>query len=221
MDRRTVVARLRELADPGRAAGTQRYFKDAPPNDRFLGVSVPDLRELAREFASLPFGELAKMLDSRDHEERMLALLILVRRYRKEPEAVYSFYLSKIDAVDNWDLVDTAARDIVGAHGDRAVLFELAKSESLWKRRIAIVATQAFIRRNDFDTTLRLAKFLLCDPEDLIHKAAGWMLREVGDRDKAVLEQFLAKHVKEMPRTMLRYAIEKFPADERQRWLKA
>ena len=144
-----------------------------------------------------------------------------MRRYRKEAEAVYSFYFSKIDAIDNWDLVDVSARDIVGAHGDKAVLFELAKSESLWKRRIAVVATQFFIRRNDFDTTLRLAKFLLRDGEDLIHKAVGWMLREVGDRDKAVLEQFLEKQVKAMPRTMLRYAIEKFPEPERQKWLRA
>jgi 3-methyladenine DNA glycosylase AlkD len=220
VDRRTVVKRLRSLAHPDDAAGMLRYFKDAPPNDRFLGIRAAVLRQLAREFASLSYEDLGAMLDSRIHEERVLALLILVRRYRKEPEAVYFFYLSKIDAIDNWDLVDVAARDIVGAHGDRAMLLELAKSESIWKRRIAIVATQFFIRRNEFDTTLRLAKFLLRDPEDLIHKAAGWMLREVGDRDKAMLEGFLEKHVKTMPRTMLRYAIEKFPEAERKRWLR-
>jgi 3-methyladenine DNA glycosylase AlkD len=218
VDRRTVVRRLRALADPADAAGVQRYFKDTP-NDRFLGIRAPVLRQLAREFESLSFDDLGAMLDSRIHEERSLALLILVRRYRKEPEAVYSFYFSKIDAVDNWDLVDVSARDIVGAHGDRAVLYELAKSDSLWKRRIAVVATQYFIRRNEFDTTLALAKHLLRDREDLIHKAVGWMLREVGDRDKATLERFLEKHVKVMPRTMLRYAIEKFPEPERKRWL--
>ena len=200
---------------------TRFFKKDGPPLDRFLGIRVPDLRKLAREFESLSFDDLGAMLDSRIHEERSLAMLILVRRYRKDPEGVYSFYFSKIDAIDHWDLVDVAAREIVGAHGDKAMLYELAKSDSLWKRRIAMVATHHFIRRNDFDTTVRLARVLLRDREDLIHKAAGWMLREVGDRDREVLERFLEKHVKEMPRTMLRYAIEKFPEAERQRWLKA
>ena len=200
----------------------QRYFKkDAPSGDQFLGIRVPDLRKLAREFESLSFDDLEAMLDSRIHEERVLALLILIRRYRIEPDAVYSFYFRKIDAIDHWDLVDVAAREIVGAHGNRAVLYELAKSESVWKRRIAIVATHHFIRRNQFGDTLRLAQMLLRDPHDLIHKAAGWMLREVGERDKPALEQFLKKNVKQMPRTMLRYAIEKFPEDERQRWLRA
>jgi 3-methyladenine DNA glycosylase AlkD len=222
VDRRTVVRRLRALADPERAAGMQRYFKkDAPSGDQFLGIRVPDLRKLAREFEPLSFDDLEAMLDSPVHEERVLALLILVRRYRREPDPVYSFYFRKIDSIDHWDLVDAAAREIVGAHGNRAVLYELARSASVWKRRIAVVATHAFIRRNQFGDTLRLAQMLLRDPHDLIHKAAGWMLREVGDRDKPALEEFLKKHVTQMPRTMLRYAIEKFPEEERQRWLRA
>jgi 3-methyladenine DNA glycosylase AlkD len=219
VDRRTVLTRLRSLGDPDDAAGARRYFKDTG-DDEFLGIRAPVLRALSRELQSLPFEVLEEMLDSRVHEERSLALLILVRRYRKEPEAVKELYFRKIDRVNNWDLVDLSARDIVGASGDRAVLRELAKSESLWKRRIAVVATQHYIRRKNFDETLRLAKFLLRDPEDLIHKAVGWMLREVGERDRAVLEAFLAKHAREMPRTMLRYAIEKFPEGERKKWLK-
>ena len=179
------------------------------------------LRALAREYHAMPLAEVARMLDSAWHEERSLALLILVRRYKKEPDAVYELYFEKIDRIDNWDLVDVSARDIVGAHGDRAILDELVKSDSIWKRRIAMVATQHSIKRNEFDDTLRLAQMLLRDREDLIHKAVGWMLREVGDRDGKVLRAFLARHAAQMPRTMLRYAIEKFPEAERQRWLKA
>lgn len=218
MDRRTVAARLRELANPAGAAGAARFFKEPA---KFLGIRAPVLRRLSREFQAMPLRELAKMLDSPWHEERALALLILVRRYRKEPEAVHGLYLEKIDRIDNWALVDVAARDLIGAHGNRELLYELVQSESVWKRRIAIVATQFFIKRGQFDDTLRLAEQLLGDEEDLIHKAAGWMLREVGDRDGAVLRRFLKKHVRSMPRTMLRYAIEKLPEAERQRWLKA
>ncbi len=220
MDRRTVARRLRELANADDAAGVQRYFKDVG-NDKFLGIRAPVLRALSREYQAMPFAEIAKMLDSPWHEERALALMILVRRYKKEPDAVYKLYFDKIDRINNWDLVDVSARDIVGTHGDRAILDKLAKSDSIWERRIAIVATQHFIRRNEFDDTLRLAKVLLRDPEDLIHKAVGWMLREVGDRDGKALRAFLTKHASQMPRTMLRYAIEKFPEAERKTWLKA
>ena len=198
----------------------QRYFKDTG-DDEFLGIRAAVMRALGREFQALPYAELGAMLDSRVHEERMLALLILVRRYRKEPEAVTKLYFDKIDRVNNWDLVDVSARDIVGANGDQRVLDRLAKSESVWQRRIAMVATQFFIRRNEFAPTLRIAKRLLRDKHDLIHKAVGWMLREVGDRDRPALERFLAEYVHDMPRTMLRYAIEKFPEAERKRWLRA
>ena len=219
MDQRSIAKRLRELANPDDAAVAQRYFKDTT-GDKFLGIRAPVLRALAREYQAMPLAEVARMLDSRWHEERSLALMILVRRYKKEPDAVYKLYFDKMDRIDNWDLVDVSARDIVGAHGDRAILDKLAKSDSIWKRRIAIVATQYFIKRDEFDDTLRIAKTLLRDREDLIHKAAGWMLREVGDRDGKALREFLAKHVSSMPRTMLRYAIEKFPEAERQKWLK-
>jgi 3-methyladenine DNA glycosylase AlkD len=219
VDRGTVVKRLRALGDPGDAAGMQRYFKNTG-DDEFLGIRAAVMRGLAREYQALPFSELGAMLDSRVHEERALALLILVRRFRKEPDAVTRLYFEKIDRVNNWDLVDLTARDIVGARGDLKVLDRLSKSSSLWERRIAMVATQHFIRRNEFDPALRLAERLLGDPEDLIHKAVGWMLREVGDRDRPVLQRFLSEHAHEMPRTMLRYAIEKFPQAERQQWLR-
>jgi len=216
VDRRTVAKRLRELGNAEDAAGAARFFKEPAT---FLGIRAPVLRALAREYQAMPLAELAKMLDSAFHEERTLALLIMIRRYRKEPEAVHSLYLRKIDRIDTWALVDTAARDIVGAHGDRTLLYELARSESGWKRRIAMVATQFFIRRGEFEDALRIAEMLLEDREDLIHKAAGWMLREIGDRDAATLRAFLKTHVTAMPRTMLRYAIEKLPETERQRWL--
>ena len=216
--RRTVAKRLRELANPDDAAGALRYFKDIG-NDQFLGIRAPALRALAREHQAMPLAEIAQMLDSPWHEERSLALMILVRRFKKEPDSVSQLYFQKMDRIDNWDLVDISARDIVGAHGDRAVLDKLARSASIWQRRIAIVATQYFIRRDEFDDTLRIAEVLLHDREDLIHKAVGWMLREVGDRDGKVLRAFLAKHAAQMPRTMLRYAIEKFPEPERKKWL--
>jgi 3-methyladenine DNA glycosylase AlkD len=219
VDQRTVAKRLRDLADPAEAAGTKRYFKDTG-NDRFLGIRAPVLRALAREYQAMPLAEVSRMLDSPWHEERSLALLILVRRYKKEPDAVYELYFEKMDRIDNWDLVDVSARDIAGAHGDRGILDKLARSDSIWKRRIAIVATQYFIKRDQFEDTLRIARTLLGDREDLIHKAVGWMLREVGDRDGKTLRAFLTEHAAVMPRTMLRYAIEKFPETERQRWLK-
>ena len=219
MDQRTVAKRLRELASPADAAGTKRYFKD-PKNDQFLGIRVPVLRALAREYEAMPLAAISRMLDSRWHEERSLALLILVRRYRKEPDAVYKLYFEKLDRIDNWDLVDGSAPHIVGAHGDRSILDKLARAKSIWRRRIAIVATQQLIKRKQFEDTLRIAEMLLHDREDLIHKAVGWMLREVGDRDGKALRTFLARHSSHMPRTMLRYAIEKFPEAERQRWLK-
>ena len=152
----------------------------------------------------------------------MAALLILVRRYRKEPEAVYALYLRNTARINNWDLVDSSAPHIAGAHletRDRAPLYALARSASLWERRIAVIATQYFIRRGDFADALAIVTILLDDPHDLIHKAAGWMLREIADRDRGAAEEFLKEHAPRMPRTMLRYAIEKFPEPLRRRYL--
>jgi 3-methyladenine DNA glycosylase AlkD len=222
--------RLRQLATPGKAEILQRFFKTGPgeygAGDVFLGVMVPDIRRGAREFADLPEGQVSRLLASRVHEERLTALLILVRRFEKGDERVrrrvYAFYLRHLSRVNNWDLVDLTAPNIVGAHlldRDRRVLDRLARSPDLWRRRVAIVATHAFIRRGEFADTLRLSERLLGDPEDLIHKAAGWMLREVGKRDPASLERFLRRHCRGMPRTMLRYAIERLPETRRRAYL--
>jgi 3-methyladenine DNA glycosylase AlkD len=174
----------------------------------------------------LPLSEVEVLLHSPVHEERLLALLVLVlglgKRDDAHRKAVYDFYLGNTQHVNNWDLVDSSAPAIVGGYlrdKPRKPLVRLAKSASLWERRIAIVATQHFIRLNEFDDTLEIGRLLLDDEEDLIHKATGWMLREVGERDEAVLVAFLDEHAAVMPRTMLRYAIEKFPPEERRAYL--
>ena len=190
-------------------------------------MPVPRLRDLARQCGALGLRETERLLASRIHEERLLALLLLVRRFDRggpaERRRVYRFYLSHTRRVNNWDLVDLSAPNIVGAHladQPRAALRRLARSPSLWERRIAMVATLGLIRRNEFREALAIAETLLGDGEDLIHKAAGWMLREVGKRNAAALETFLRRHARRMPRTMLRYAIERFPARTRQRYLR-
>jgi 3-methyladenine DNA glycosylase AlkD len=216
--------RLRKLANRERATHSLRFFKTAPGQyghgDQFLGLTVPEMRTLVREFRELPLDDVQPLLASPWHEERLVALLILVAQYRRAPAAVYRLYLANTDRINNWDLVDASAPHIVGAHLEtrsRKPLFRLAKSTSLWERRIAIVATQHFIRHNDLDDTLAIARLLLNDEHDLIHKAAGWMLREAGKRDERALRAFLDEHAAAMPRTMLRYAIERLP--DRRRYL--
>jgi 3-methyladenine DNA glycosylase AlkD len=224
-------ARLRALADDETAEGMRRFFKTGPgqygEGDIFLGIKTAPLRRLAREGRALPLDEARKLLHSPHHEARMLALLVLVSAFEKggDPvrKAVYDLYLASTARVNNWDLVDVSAPAIVGGFlvgRDRWPLTRLAGSSSLWERRIAVVATQHFIRRGDFADTLRVAALLLGDREDLIHKAVGWMLREVGKRDQPVLEGFLVGHCRRMPRTMLRYAIERFAEPRRRQFLK-
>jgi 3-methyladenine DNA glycosylase AlkD len=224
--------RARKLADPGRAAALQRFFRTGPgeygAGDRFLGLTVPAVRQLARDYDGLTLREAAALLQSRWHEERLLALVILVRQYaRSGPvarDAIYRLYLRNTSRINSWDLVDISAEHIVGAHlrdRDRGVLRQLARSRVLWRRRIAIMATFHFIRRGEFDDTLDIARLLLSDPHDLVHKAVGWMLREIGKRDRAVEERFLRQHARRMPRTMLRYAIERFPEKTRRSYLAA
>lgn len=221
---------LRALANPDQAQILQRFFKTGPgeygEGDRFLGIKVPVVRQWARTFRLLRLDELTKLLASPFNEERLLALLILVEQYQRGSEdtreAVYRLYLEQRSRVNNWNLVDSSAPYLVGAHlltRHRGLLDELAGSASLWDRRIAVVATQALIRAREFDDTLRLTERLLADPHDLMHKACGWMLREVGKKDAAVLENFLRKHQRAMPRTMLRYAIERFSPARRQAYL--
>ncbi|GDY19944.1 hypothetical protein LBMAG56_12890 [Verrucomicrobiota bacterium] len=223
---------LRRFADPTRAAGALRYFKTGPgeygAGDQFLGVTVPQTRSLLPASDALSESDMLTLLRSEWHEERLLALLILVRRFTKSAHDdatrahLVKFYLANTAWINNWDLVDSSAPQILGTWlltRDRRSLYGLAKSKSLWEQRIAIIATQAFIREGQYDDTLALCEHFLPHPHDLIHKACGWMLREVGKRDGAVLRRFLQQHAGRMPRTMLRYAIERLPATERQQYL--
>jgi 3-methyladenine DNA glycosylase AlkD len=226
-----ISARLRQLGDPEKARLLQRFFKTGPgeyaEGDRFYGLKVPQVRLLLWEYRGLTPTDALPLLMSPIHEERLFALLALVRSFEKGDEAIreeiYNLYLANTNRINNWDLVDISAPRIVGGfllERDCGALDLLAQSASLWERRIAILATFTFIRQNQFDDTLRIALLLLHDREDLIHKAVGWMLREVGKRDTAVEEGFLRQHCHVMPRTILRYAIEKFPEEKRRIYLK-
>ncbi len=225
-----VQARLRALADPVRAAGCARFFKTGPgeygEGDQFLGLTVPAQRAVAREFRDLPLPELETLLDSAIHEHRLVALEVLVMQYERgdasRQAAVFRFYLAHTRGINNWDLVDTSARYIVGAHlfdRPRARVFRLARSKSLWERRIAMVATHEWIRRGDLTDAFAIAELLLDDRHDLMHKAVGWMLREAGIKDRARLLRFLREHYARVPRTALRYAIEHLPTAQRKRVL--
>jgi 3-methyladenine DNA glycosylase AlkD len=232
MRTRDPVSALEAFADDEHARILQRFFKTGPgeygEGDKFLGLRVPQVRKVAREFRALPLTEVAALLESEWHEVRLLALLILVDQYRrgdaKARDAIYRLYLANTSRINNWDLVDTSAPYIVGAQlatRGRAPLRRLAHSRSLWERRIAILSTFHFIQNGDFDDALAIVTMLLGDRHDLIHKAAGWALREVGKRDRAVLRAFLDEHAHEMPRTMLRYAIEHFDPRLRAKYLAA
>ena len=222
---------LRELRNPKNPAAKQGFYKTGPggygEGDVFIGVSVPNTRAVAKRFKALPLGEVSKLLRSEVHEDRLLALIIMVNRFKRTKDeagrqALYDLYVDHLDRVNNWDLVDTSAHYIAGAHlldKPREQLYEWAASPDLWVRRVAVIATFWFIKSGDFDDALRIAELLLGDEHDLIHKAVGWMLREIGNRDRAVEETFLKAHYRQMPRTMLRYAIEKFPEALRQDYL--
>ena len=222
---------LRKLGSKERAEVSQRFFKTGPgeygEGDVFVGVGVPELRRLAKDFQDLPAREVRRLLKSGVHEERAVALLILVHQYqrgdRKEQERVYKLYMDHLRCINNWDLVDVSAEHVVGAflkNKSKKPLYRLARSKNLWERRVSILATFHYIKGKEFSETLKIAEMLLSDEEDLIHKAVGWMLREVGKRDLVTEERFLKEHYREMPRTMLRYAIERFPEPKRQRYLK-
>ncbi|MDO8990427.1 MAG: DNA alkylation repair protein [Sideroxyarcus sp.] len=225
-----ISKQLRALASPETAAILQRFFKTAPgqygAGDIFLGIKVPPLRALAKQHREAGLDTIAALLDSPYHEERLFALLLLMQLYQqaddKSRTAAYKLYLGNTHRINNWDLVDVSAPHIVGRHlqdRPRKILRNLARSDSLWEKRIAILSTLHFIRQNDFGDTLRIAETLLHDEHDLMHKAVGWMLREVGKRDLAAEENFLKQHYRDMPRTMLRYAIERFPEPKRKKYL--
>jgi 3-methyladenine DNA glycosylase AlkD len=222
--------RLQSLASKETADILEKFFKtgigEYGEGDVFIGIKVPPLRRLAVEFQQASLKTVQALLTSKIHEERALALMILVRQFDRADESlrkqIYDFYLAHILFINNWDLVDGSAPYIVGPYlwtRDRRQLHRFAKSASLWERRIAIISTFYFIRQNDFDDALKIAERLLTDEQDLIHKAVGWMLREIGKRNLAVEESFLKSHCRTMPRTTLRYAIERFPDAKRRKYL--
>lgn len=228
---------LRAIADTERARDLQRFFKtgigEYGEGDVFLGITVPQLREIAKKYYSLDIKQLRELIESKFHEERMICLFILINKYKatNHKKIIFHFYIKNTKYINNWDLVDLSAPNIVGEHllslsssesglpRINNVLLKLTKSENIWERRIAVLATFQFIKNNQFDESLKIAKMLLNDKHDLIHKAVGWMLREVGKKDLQTEEKFLKKYYKKMPRTMLRYAIEKFPKDKRMAYL--
>jgi 3-methyladenine DNA glycosylase AlkD len=226
-----MVRRLKTLGDRRDAIQLQRFFKTGKgeygEGDRFLGIRVPSLRQCARDYRETGLADTLDLLKCPFHEARLLALLMLVARYARgtnvERKAIYGAYLRHVEYINNWDLVDCSAEHIVGAHlfdRDREPLYRLVRSRDLWQRRIGVLSTFHFIRRGEFSDTLALAEMLLQDREDLIHKAVGWMLREVGKRSLNTEREFLGKHRRAMPRTMLRYAIERLPEKERQSCLR-
>jgi 3-methyladenine DNA glycosylase AlkD len=231
MDFPELKTTLRAIASPERAAVNRGFFKmghgEYSEGDKFLGIRVPELRALVKKAVDVSLRESLSLLCSEWHEERLMALLLMERRFEHSVEEsdrkeVVEAYLANTRWVNNWDLVDASAPSILGAWlltRKRSVLGDLVRSENLWERRIAVVSTLTLIRSGEFRDTLHLTERLLGDPEDLMHKACGWMLREVGKKDQEVLTTFLAQHVPAMPRTMLRYAIERFPQPERRRWL--
>lgn len=225
-----LLQQLQELADPKYAVQVRRFFKDGPGNyaegDVFMGVRTPQLRKLLPMTDPISLLQIEEMMHSKKHEKRLLALLALVRRYDRSDDAlrasIVRLYLKNSCWINNWDLVDLSAYKILGAWlltRNRDVLETLSRAPLLWERRIAVVSTYAFIKEKQFDDIFLLSKNLLKDPEDLMHKACGWMLREVGKRDESALCRFLDRHRGDMPRTMLRYAIEKFAEPKRQRYL--
>ena len=231
MTAKTLIAALQTISDPIKAEHSYGFFKAFPGGygvgDKFLGIKVPDLRTIAKEFKNLTLPEIGELLRSQWHEVRLLSLFLLVGQFkRKKPdvkEEIYLLYLDHLPYINNWDLVDSSAHYIVGVwlmDKERKILYRLAESDNLWERRIGIMSTFHFIRQGQFDDALAISLILLHDTEDLIHKAVGWMLREIGNRDGIIERNFLKSHYQTMPRTMLRYAIEKFPAAERQEYLK-
>ena len=221
---------LAQLKDPNRAKNLSWFFKTGKgqygEGDIFLGILVPEQRKVAKKHIDLSLNDLQELLNSKIHEYRFTALLILISKYRKAGELVkeeiFHLILKNTENINNWDLVDLSAPRIIGdflLNRERSILYKLAKSKSLWERRISILSTFTFIGNNDFEDALNISELLLHDEHDLIHKAVGWALREIGKRDQNLEERFLNKHYFRMPRTMLRYAIEKFDEEKRQKYL--
>lgn len=220
-----ITNELKQLSNPKKAKIYQRFFKTGKgeygEGDIFIGLTVPEQRQVAKKYKEVSLKEIQALLDSSIHEHRLTGLIILT--YKELNKQVYEFYMKNIKAVNNWDLVDLTCHRIIGKYlldKDRKILYKLAKSKNLWERRIAIISCFAFIDKNDFKDALKISEILLNDKHDLIHKAVGWVLREIGKKDLKQEEKFLDKYHKTMPRTMLRYSIEKFPEEKRKYYMK-
>lgn len=227
-----IKSELDKLSDKEKAKIYQGYFKTGKgqygEGDIFIGISTPMQRKIAKKYSGLSIPKIQQLIKSEIHEHRSVALFILIEKYKKandrDKEDIFSFYLKNTKHINNWDLVDISAPNIVGDflfNKKKKILYDLANSKNLWEKRIAIVSTWTLIRNEDFDDALRVSEILLGDSHDLIHKAVGWMLREVGKRDEKVLKDFLRDNYDDLPRTTLRYAIERFDEDERKKWLKS
>lgn len=217
---------LQQLANKEKAALLAGYFKTGKgeygEGDVFIGLIVPQLRMIAKKYRDLSLPDVEKLLHDKIHEFRLTALLILCQKYQNDSQKVVDCYLRNTKYINNWDLVDLSSHEILGTYlldKPRKILYTLARSKNLWEKRIAVISTFAFIRHNDFEDSFAIAELLLHDKHDLIHKAVGWMLREVGKRDQKAEDVFLQKYYRSMPRTMLRYAIEKFSQEKRNTYL--
>ena len=226
-----LITELENLGDPEKKKNLQRYFKTGKgeygEGDIFLGIYVGDQRKIARKYRHLSLIKVEELLQSKIHEHRLVALLILVEQFSKGDEGkrkeIVELYLKNTQWINNWDLVDLSAHKILGEYywdKPKNVLYELAESENLWEKRISIISTFTFIHKESYEESLKIAEMLVNDDHDLIHKGVGWMLREIGKRDQAKEEEFLMKHYKTMPRTMLRYSIEKFDKEKKLFYMK-
>lgn len=225
-----IKVELDKHANAGAAAHAQRFFKTGEQQygagDKFIGLRVPTIRAVCKQFKDLPLAEIEKLLEDPIHERRLAALIIMTNQAKRatetEKKELYQLYLRRTDRINNWDLVDVSCRDVIGGYllnKSRQPLYKLARSADIWERRIAIVSTWQFIREKQLDDTFAIAEIQLNDTHDLIHKAIGWMLREAGKRNRAALLEFLDKHAHEMPRTALRYSIEHLSPDQRQHYM--
>ncbi len=231
MNLQALDSELKKHENKEQASALQRFFKTGKgeygEGDIFLGIKVPEQRKIAKQFSGLSLKQLSELLSSGIHEKRLIALLILVDKYKKESEKarkeIFEFYIKNTKKINSWDLVDLSAPNIVGnwlLNKPREIIYKLSSSKNLWEKRISIISTLTFIKNKEFKDTLNISEILMNDKHDLIHKAVGWMLREVGKRNQKVLEEFLKKHYKKMPRTMLRYATEKFEEGKRKAYLR-
>jgi len=225
-----LISELQKLSNPKKKEVYQRFFKTGKgeygEGDIFIGLTVPEQRALAKKYVNISIPKIQQLLKNKIHEYRLTGLLILTYKYEKaderEKENIFNFYLKNLKHVNNWDLVDLTSTKVVGEflhNKDKKTLYKLVQSKDLWEKRVSIISTLYFIKKGEFEDTLAISELLLKDKHDLIHKAVGWMLREVGKKDESVLKKFLKQHYDELPRTTLRYAVEKFPELERKKWL--